>query len=907
MLKMFHFLILSLIGIAGIGRGASAAIEDYPLVKAPLLTQVLVRIKNDYLEPNRIDPAAMFEASLNTIQQTVPEVLSQCQQPTFCTVTVHQAMRRFSIPQKNLLELRTELIHVFRFIDLHADKDTDRAEIEYAAINGLLNELDPHSGFMDPDFYREFSVNTEGEFGGLGIVISLKEAQLTVMSPLEGTPAWRAGIKPGDKIVQIDEESTINMALTEAVGKLRGPVDSQVSMKILREGNKTPLTFKMKRAIINIEAVKSKLVQTPSGKKVAFLRINSFQGNTMRDFYVQLDRLMEEDVAGIILDLRNNPGGLLKSSIQLSDTFLKEGTIVSTVGRNGTLLEREKAEYQGLEGDWPLIVLVNEGSASASEIVVGALKNNNRALVLGHRTFGKGSVQTVHTLPLDKNKTAALKLTIAQYLIPGNQSIQSVGVVPDIELVPVLVDSEQLDVIPNIIKREADAEKHLNNASTIEERPAFQISYLEPKFVEIDATRYDTGINLAKDTMANIALVLLDDIKSSDRPTMLQEIIPALAKQQALENRKIQAEFKKLNIAWTFEKETKQEAPQAKVDFQLLKEGKPIVKAIAGEEVTLEVGVTNIGKGPFHRLAAQSDSKSPLFQNIEFAFGSVKPNETKKWKTKMKIPKSLVSESGELTLQFQESNNHQPMNIPLVLPIVGHSRPRFSHLFRLEKDWAQKLKKGKSVQMTFEITNLGPGSSELPSATIKNLSGSTVFIEKGRTNLKPLKPGGKETVQFSFHLDEKPELSELSWEFSIFDADLLAGYQQKIMIDLKNKVMVPASNQTYTPPQILVENPVTISSNPEQIITGNAKDDEVLRDMYIFVEEKKVFYQANIETNDLLSFAATLPLKEGNNSISITARDNYNLTSYHYMVIQYRPATTPPTPEASLTKKGNVL
>jgi len=239
---------------------------------------------------------------------------------------------------------------------------------------------------------------------------------------------------------------------------------------------------------------------------------------------------LQQGITGIILDLRNNPGGLLKASIELSDTFLKEGTIVSTVGRDNQLVDRKKAKHQGLEGNWPLIVLVNRGSASASEIVAGALKNNNRALILGNRTFGKGSVQTVQRMPLDKDNIAALKLTVAQYLTPGNQSIQSVGIVPDVELVPVLVDKEQLNLIPDIVRREADLEKHLDNINTIIEKSTFQVKYLEPKEDEEEKGKYSTKLDLSKDIGANIALELLDATNSIDRTQMLIEVAPALAK-----------------------------------------------------------------------------------------------------------------------------------------------------------------------------------------------------------------------------------------------------------------------------------------------------------------------------------------------------------------------------------------
>ncbi|MDZ4224723.1 MAG: PDZ domain-containing protein, partial [bacterium] len=217
----------------------------------------------------------MFEAALNQVQRNIPEVLAQCEKKDFCSVTVNQATKRFKYPSKELSSLQSGLKGVLAFIALHIDKDTDKEEVEASVIEGVVYELDPHSTYLSADVYREFRVGTEGEFGGLGIVIGLKEGRLTVTAPLEGTPAWRAGVKSGDAIVQINDESTVNMTLTEAVERLRGPVGTKVTLKIERSGRNTPLTMTLKRALINIEAVQSKVVKTPKGENVAFLRVKS--------------------------------------------------------------------------------------------------------------------------------------------------------------------------------------------------------------------------------------------------------------------------------------------------------------------------------------------------------------------------------------------------------------------------------------------------------------------------------------------------------------------------------------------------------------------------------------------------------------------------------------------------------
>ncbi|MBI4125359.1 MAG: PDZ domain-containing protein, partial [Deltaproteobacteria bacterium] len=365
----------------------------YPLAKALLVSKTLSYLDRYYYAPERMEPNAMFEAALTAIQRAIPEILAKCEPQKFCAVTVNQAVKRFHYPEGSLKNLSARLGEVFEFMGRHLDPDTEKHDVEYSAIIGMLDAMDPHSNFMNPDVYREFRVGTEGEFGGLGIVISIKEGRLAVTAPLEGTPAWKAGLKAGDYIVQIGEESTINMDLTEAVGRLRGRPGTAVILKLERGEKKELLTVRLVRAIINIEAVQSKVVKTEREKPVGFLKVKSFQSNTRREVLGHLQKMQTENpgLTGIILDLRHNPGGLLDQAVLLADIFLKKGTIVSTRGRGGSLMDQKKAKDDGWEQNFPLIVLVNEGSASASEIVAGALKNNDRALIVGSTTFGKGT------------------------------------------------------------------------------------------------------------------------------------------------------------------------------------------------------------------------------------------------------------------------------------------------------------------------------------------------------------------------------------------------------------------------------------------------------------------------------------------------------------------------------------
>jgi carboxyl-terminal processing protease len=294
------------------------------------------------------------------------------------------------------------------------------------AINGMVKSLDPHSSFMTPDLYKELEVETQGHFGGIGIEITLLKDILTIVSPIEDTPAFVAGLKSGDQIIRIDGKTTKDITIMEAVKKLRGPKDTKVTITIMREKMTTPKDITLTRAIIQVKSVKVKKFEDHIG----YIRIASFQEKTADDLRKAMKEISETltPMNGLVLDLRNDPGGLLTQAIEVSDVFLKSGIIVSTRGRVKSMETKAMAKNDGNEPTCPIVVLVNEGTASAAEIVAGALQDNDRALIMGTQTFGKASVQTV--IPLEDG--SALKLTTARYYTPKGRSIQAEGIKPDI-------------------------------------------------------------------------------------------------------------------------------------------------------------------------------------------------------------------------------------------------------------------------------------------------------------------------------------------------------------------------------------------------------------------------------------------------------------------------------------------
>ncbi len=302
-------------------------------------------------------------------------------------------------------------------------------ELIYGAVKGMLETLDPHSAFMPPETFREMQVETQGIFGGLGIEITVKDRTLTVVAPIEGTPADRAGIQPGDRIIKIEGQPTKDMTLMDAVRKLRGPKGSKVTITILREGSLEPLDVTLVREVIEVKSVRSKEL----GDGIYYVRVSSFQERTSKDLERVLEQAQKAGSTALVLDLRNDPGGLLNQAVTVTDMFLDKGQlIVYTQGRIKNQDLRFTAEHSNGFPRWPMVVLVNGGSASASEIVAGALQDWKRAVILGTKTFGKGSVQTV--IPLSDG--SGLRLTTAKYFTPRGRSIHGTGIMPDIIVEP---------------------------------------------------------------------------------------------------------------------------------------------------------------------------------------------------------------------------------------------------------------------------------------------------------------------------------------------------------------------------------------------------------------------------------------------------------------------------------------
>lgn len=358
-------------------------------------------------------------------------------------------------------------------------EEVDTKKLIYGAINGMLSSLDPHSAFMPPETYREMKIETKGSFGGLGIEITIKDGMLTVIAPIEDTPAFRAGIKAGDHILKIDDKLTKDLSIVEAVKRMRGTKGTKVTLTIMREGMEKPKEFTIVRDIIQVKSVKQKTLDDGYG----YLRISQFQEKTAEDLDKALRALKDENkgaLRGLVLDLRNDPGGLLDQAVKVAERFVDEGKlIVYTEGRDKDSKMRFVSRGGQKETGYPIVVLINSGSASASEIVAGALQDHKRAVVMGTQSFGKGSVQTI--IPLSDN--SGLRLTTARYYTPSGRSIQAKGITPDIAVEQIELKGAQ-EKKEGMHLREKDLENHFEDdpkgASGVEKGKDQQTTKLPP-------------------------------------------------------------------------------------------------------------------------------------------------------------------------------------------------------------------------------------------------------------------------------------------------------------------------------------------------------------------------------------------------------------------------------------------
>jgi carboxyl-terminal processing protease len=533
---------------------------------------------------------------------------------------------------------------------------------------------------------------------------------------------------------------------------------------------------------------------------------------------------------------------------------------------------------------------MNEGSASASEIVAGALAQNDRAVIAGRRSFGKGSVQTIFNLGED----TALKLTIAEYKPAGTESIQLVGITPDIELVPATVDADAMNIVKDKPVSELDLETRMEKRKDRHREDVeslLRVSYLKPKedkkvLEERSRKEYLKKPDISGDFPVEFARRLIEQAGSPSRKKMLKESEGIINEVQAEQQRAIDKALASLGINWS--KAKARGNPKLSLSYYLTRGGKRIKTARAGDKVRLELVATNRGTGPYYRLIGVGESESMFLDGREFPFGRIEPGRRKKFSTPLELPESLPTQEISMDLTFKEANGIIPEPVKVVVPVKEIPHPAFAFNMRLPAQAKGKPfpTTGRQIPLIVNIKNSGKSaSSEETVATISNECGEKFFIEKGRAKLGTLAPRASRRAQFSFHINGRPE-DECAIKLLITDLKHLKVLSKKVDLNLETGTLKPPAEKTYGEPLIEVNAFPGSTSKSTVILTGTIKDTDPIRDFYVFVGTKKIAYVPNTEAMKTMPFKVAVPLEEGTNRIAIGARDIQDITNLRYLVIE---------------------
>lgn len=790
----------------------------YDLTELRAVNAVLDAVRKTYVEPQRIEPRQMFVSALDRIQMEVaPVIVTHSEKSPTVKVQILDQTAEFRVDNvQGPWDVAARLREVFAFIQPSLKKSqVDLAQVEYAAANGILRTLDPHSVFLSPEDFREMKVSTSGRFGGLGIVISLRDQMLTVMRPMPGTPAGRAGLKRLDRIVRINNESTLNMPLEDAVDRLRGDPGTPVTVWITREGPggwSGARPFELVREIIQVASVEKQKLEGGIG----YVRLKQFQERTAEDLSVALAELKKENsLNALVLDLRDDPGGLLDQAAKVADLFLEQGIIYATEGYATGRSERQ-ATRPGTQPNYPVVVLVNGSSASASEIVAGALKNQNRAIVIGETTFGKGSVQQV--FPDVTPEGAALKLTVDQYLTPGDISIQGTGVTPDIKLEVMTADTLEMNLFrDDDHMRERDLNRTLGSSRRhMQEPPEYVIRYNLPESVRAeirdrgsqldDEFRIDGPIRIAREIAAYVS--------PGSRKTQLEQLRGLVGELGKREQKSVAADLKALGIDWSLPAKPGPTAKLEDLELKISTDRKDDT-VTAGEPLTLSVTVTNRGTAPVYQFYGVTKSDTGYYDERELVFGKIDPGATitrtvpfgfctidgyKRGSSKpigpsrprvCRIPRDAETRQDGVRIEFGADGLPSIPPRELRPTIIALPKPEFAYSYHVvdnrEANKNGQLERGEGATMYLKVKNVGLGPSYDTQANLRNLTGDGLLLGAGRFDISNMKP--KEEREIAFTFDVLPALSEpeVRVELGVVDTDLAVGAGEKIALPVVSK------------------------------------------------------------------------------------------------------------------------
>jgi carboxyl-terminal processing protease len=750
--KPFNFMTLKAIGDrespAMTHSGQNEDFADRLEVSDSLLIDSIITIvQNYYVDEPRVDNRQLMESTLRSLHENDVAVLSSTSDRSLRLTKGTDSMGfRFST-RYTYDDLMRDAMRTSQFLERHRPRDRSKKTPSgaFQFLAAMLASLDPHSNLLTPDEYRDLRQGTEGSFGGLGVVVGIQDDVLTVIKPLPKSPAARAGVSKFDRIMQIDGKSTFGTTLDDLVQYMRGEPGTKVNLFVLRDGDFAPRRLSLTREIIQVDSVESKLLPTGKGK-ILYSYIDSFSSRTaveLRDAMIKAQR-DADPLAGVILDMRGNPGGLLDQAVKVADLFIDEGRILSTQGRTR---EYEMAKNNLYRFDYPLVILTNGDTASASEIVAGALRDHGRALVIGEPSFGKGSVQTVFELPGEQ----ALKLTIARYFTPKGISIQNTGIMPDIWLQPVQKAKENWNLLGDYrykSERYLDHSLDPGKARVANQHEEWKAFYLLPEV---------TGASKVppKDIPLDFAQKLLTEIAGRDGVPMPKERLrssywKASASQflreslERLDSATEQWLQSRSNVDWSETTKERVAFDPRRIRFNIDLDDRFEIQE--GQPALIPWRVKNLGKEAITRLSVFVTSNRNNLGTSEVLIGKIEPGEELRGMVRYEI-KATTKES-PVRIRVGLARSGGPLtNLErhLIVEIKEGEVPRFDIAMKLTQETGGKaegvLEAGEQARLEVTIRNNSSVSASMVEAKVANLAGKQIRVDERKLKVGPVEPG----------------------------------------------------------------------------------------------------------------------------------------------------------------------
>ncbi|MGA0887360.1 MAG: S41 family peptidase [bacterium] len=837
--------------------------------QTPLLAEVLMRIQLDYLELGRLDFSELQEAALLALEREIAEVRvvtpqskSESQRILFRESTLVKLDSPLSL--REMYEGLQSLI-----LKLHEKlPEYQSTELELIALGAIMSSLDPHSVVLPPSSYAEFNENTRGRFAGVGIVIGIRDKQLTIISLMEGGPAERAGLRIGDQVKEIDGESTKKMSLSAIMQGLRGEIGSRMDLTVERSGKE--ITYELQREDIQISSSDSVDLRFDDGIPVRYIRLKLFQEDTSTDLEKQLDNL--DSVAGLILDLRGNPGGLLQEAVRVSDLFLPpEKRIVSTqTNTDLTSYDSHQLLSSPKIQNIPIVVLVNGQSASASEIVSAALKVNNRAIVVGEQTFGKGSVQSIWGMP----GNFGLKMTIARYLTPDNLSIQDVGVQPDLQLDPLYLSEN--DIHLRSLQQESKAENYI-------------LHYMrDSEDEETDMDKPLSAAEIENDDYVRIAVRLLRE-HLPYQETMKATLARSHAMLQAQAEKEVVSEIsKQAELDWTLSSPSPTELPDLQISFEQeidLGVWQGITPPFAPDrKLRIKVQLENKGSMPMERVLVVSESSIDWLDDIEFPFGKLEGGEKGLWVREIDVDQQENPSWLPLDFLVLEGEDQELLRKEFLWSVVPDELPTFSMGFQIiDNGSAGSVGNGDGIPQSGETLALkvnlemqDPQELEEVVLRIGSSEDGLIWLQD-RVEWKSLKDGQSYEENLLVRIPQGIE--QLGrWQVALFVPRVdqaLWNYHWMGKIGPEARVEPPVLQTNF------IRDDLPILTRDEELIWNiDLSDDNGLEDLQCFVNGKKLnYFSLNNKRSEALVWNS--PLLEGKNLIELVARDSLGASIRH--------------------------